>query len=396
LFLVANLKSGIKLSAVAIFALSIGVAYASPLLFSPIDVKPFPVVPEGPKANFSVEVVYANFSTVEFERNVTHASFSGFDVTTYKWINVTYTVILNVTNLSDLEAKIDNPSFAAAEEISMIPSVLGGFSFARAGGPGVNFGGVVEGVWLDGDWVNATWIPGKDYPDDLFRVMSLNNRDYGTVGAIPELPANATEEGTWIEGVPIAEYYDATRLIHTSMYINGAWVDVTGRVTPYRAQPTVMCVNNLVDQILPLFVRHYRNVGNASVGPTTALPGWKMYNGNGPAIHWQNLTGFSNVWAPNQSRLIVLTSTQMFSPPNVAAVSALEMGKLMLYASVSSYVNDWPVDGIYYDTVSTATWIKEIQLQSALNGYVYNPVLDENHIFQLAQNGIEAFIQPRT
>ena len=191
-------------------------------------------------------------------------------------------VVLNVTNLSDIEASISEVGFAAAQDIRIIPSALGGFSFSTGAGPGVDFGGVVKGVWLDNKWLNVTWIPGTDYPDNLMRIVTPS---HSTETAVPELPANAAEEGTWIEGVPIAEYYNSTALTSTSIYINGSWVDVTGRVRADPEQPTVMATDTLVNQILPFSGEHYRNIGNATIGPTTAMPSWATYNGNGPTSH---------------------------------------------------------------------------------------------------------------
>lgn len=361
------MKSGTKLIIVAVLALLTGTAFASPLLIYPLDTKPFPRVPEGPEASFTVDLVYANFS-VQAD-------------------TVTYMVVLNITNLSEIEAKISDVSFAAAQSVSVVPSALGGSSFARAEGPGVDFGGVVEGVWLDNEWINVTWIPGTDYPFNLIRVISPN---HNTTTIVPELPANATEEGTWIEGVPIAEYYNSTAMTSTSIYINGAWVDVTGRVRADPEQPMVMATNTLVNSILVFGGEHYRNIGNASVGPITALPSWHTYNGNGPAIQWKE-GGFDNTWMPHQSRLIAFMGTQ---PLGINfGITALASEKITLYAAASAYVNDWLVNGTYYDTLSTATWLKQVQLEKTANWYIYTNVLNENQMFNFDQFGVEVFIK---
>jgi hypothetical protein len=275
--------------------------------------------------------------------------------------------------------------FAAAHDIRIIPSALGGFSFSAGEGPGVDFGGVVKGVWLDNKWLNVTWIPGTDYPFNLIRIVTPS---HSTETAVPELPANATEEGTWVEGVPIAEYYNSTALKSTSLYINGSWVDVTGTVRADPEQPTVMAANTLVNQILPFSGKHYRNIGNATLGPTTEMPSWQTYNGNGPTIQWPSKAdGFNSTWAPHQSRLIVLNGTLEGN------AGILETGNITLYATASTYVNDWLVNGTYYDTITTSTWLNQVQLNTA-NGYLYNTVLSENQQFQLDQYGVEAFIEP--
>lgn len=390
------MKIGMKMLIAAILSLSMGVAFASPLLISEIA-KPFPVVPEGPKADISVEIVYANFNIQEGTINETINADTPFNYTkTYSCVNVTYMVVLNITNLSDIEAKLSEVSFTAAENISVIPSALGGYSFERAGGPGANFGGVVKGVWLDGEWLNVTWISGTDYPFNLLRVVTPQHE---VSASIPSLPPNASETGTWIEGVPIGEYYGDDTLERTQIYINGAWVDVTERIALDNTQPTVMATHTLANRLQNFGGLGYRNVGNTSIGPITELPSWKMYNGNGPTFKWINTSGFSNVWAPRQSRLIMLTSTLM----NVytedtqrlsidSAINSLKAGTINLYSSASSYITDWLVEGTYYNTVSTAAWLQKVNVEDTGNGYVYNNALTENQVFQFDDNGIEVFI----
>jgi hypothetical protein len=384
---------GKKLIIGAVLALMAGIAFASPLAILPLNVKPFPNVPQGRKADFSVDIVYASFGVYENLDNQSlgttphgYNETGGISETEPYQPGQTYMVVLNVTNLSDIDASISEVGFAAAHDIRIIPSALGGFSFSTGEGPGVDFGGVVKGVWLDNKWLNITWIPDTDYPFNLMRIVTP---DHNTETAVPELPANATEEGTWIEGVPIAEYYSNTALISTSIYINGSWVDVTGRIRADPEQPTVMATNTLVNQILPFSGEHYRNIGNATLGPATTMPSWETYNGNGPTTQWPSRAdGFNSTWAPHQSRLIVLNGTLEGN------AGILETGNIALYATASTYVNDWLVNGTYYDTITTSTWLNQVQLENTANGYLYNTVLSDNQKFQLDQYGVEAFIEP--
>jgi hypothetical protein len=191
--------------------------------------------------------------------------------------------------------------------------------------------------------------------------------------------------------VPIAEYYDSTALTSTSIYINGSWVDVTGRVRADPEQSTVMATNTLVNQILPFSGQHYRNVGNATIGPTTEMPSWQTYNGNGPTYQWPSKTdGFNNTWAPHQSRLIVLNGTLG------ANTVTLGTGNITLYATASTYVNDWLVNGTYYNTITTATWLSQVTMENTSNGYAYDTVLGENQTFKPDQYGVEVFIEPKS
>jgi len=379
---------------IAVLALTAGIVFASPLVILPLNVKPFPNVPQGRKADFSVDIVYAIFGV---PGNLDNQSLgNGTSVINGTIINETepyqpgqtYMVVLNVTNLSDIKANISEVGFAAAHDIRIVRSALGGFSFSAGAYPGVDFGGVVKGVWLDNKWLNVTWIPGTDYPDNLIRIVTPS---HSTETTIPTLSADAAEEGTWIEGVPIAEYYNSTALISTSLYINGSWVDVTGRVRADPEQPTVMATNTMANQILPFSGEHYRNIGNASVGPATAMPSWETYNGNGPTSIWPSKAdGFDSTWAPHQSRLIVLNGTIEGS------AGILEAGNIKLYAKASTYVNDWLVNGTYYDTITTSTWLNQVQLENTASGYLYNTVLGENQQFQFDQYGVEAFVEPRS
>ena len=59
-------------------------------------------------------------------------------------------------------------------------------------------------------------------------------------------------------------------------------------------------------------------------------------------------------------------------------------------------MNDWLVNGTYYDTITTSTWLNQVQLENTANGYLYNTVLGENQQFQFDQYGVEAFIEPRS
>jgi hypothetical protein len=245
-------------------------------------------------------------------------------------------------------------------------------------------------------------IGGPLTPDDV-RAFSA---DHTINGTIPELPANASDTGVWFEGVPIAEYYSLTGTpLVTEMYINGSWVDVTGRAAVDKTQPMMTASNMLVNEVLTVGAQPYKNYGyNTTIGPMTALPSWGDW-GTGRAYSWLpwdwERQGFNNTWAPHESRLIMFNNTQVFvefpegAPPN-NGLAALQSGNIKLYASVSNYLNNWPVNGTYYNTVSTASDSKQVQLQKTATGsYLYNAVLADGETFQPTQSGIEVTIKPR-
>ena len=422
----------------AILSLLVGIAFASPLLYSNLDVQLFPRVPEGPKAKFSVDIVYADFQAVDYQDTGVFYNEKGqVDRTeTYPATDITYTVVLNVTNLSDQPATIYELAFTAAQDISVQQSILGGTIYDRGpiegfNDPGSQFGGIVDGVYLDGKWTNVTWIPngywendtwiaGPGYPLCLINIMqsewnggiisgplspddllAIDSNHTGS-GVIPDLPANASDIGIWFEGVPIAEYYDRSgKPLVTMMYINGAWIDVTSRVTVDKTQPIMVASNMLVNDVLTVAAQPYGNM-NATRGPITELPSWSSGTGIGRTYSWLpfswDIQGFNNTWAPHESRLIMFSNTQTFLfslGDSRAGLDALQTGKIALYASVSNYINNWPVNGTYYNTVSTATDSKQVELQSTATGsYLYNAVLADGETFQPTQSGIEVTIKP--
>ena len=166
------MRTSLKLTVVALLALSIGLAYASPMLIAQMNIQPFPQVPQGPKADFDVNVVYANFNPVNWQYNRTDYDLSGNPYNaTYQATNVTYAVVLNITNTSDQPAHLYEVSFAAAQNITVKQSILGGTIYDAGAAaqssifPYNYFGGLVEGVYLNNKWINDTWMP-NIYTDD--------------------------------------------------------------------------------------------------------------------------------------------------------------------------------------------------------------------------------------
>ena len=91
------------------------------------------------------------------------------------------------------------------------------------------------------------------------------------------------------------------------------------------------------------------------------------------------------------------TQTFLFSlGSSRAGLDALQTGKIALYASASNYINNWPVNGTYYNTVSTATDSKQVQLENtAVGNYLYNAVLADGETFQPTKSSLEVTIKPR-
>ena len=408
------MKKSLSIVLIAVLAFGFGIAYAAPMIVVPVDIQLLPVVKEGPKADFSVDVVYAKFD-LETSKNTVPSESA-----------VSYTVVLNVTNLSSESANLYELSFAAAQDISVKQSILGGTIYDTAYHSDDlyrKFGGIVDGVTLDGDWVNITWIPNiyyqdgnlttlANYPLFLYHISkaSLNNTiiegpltpaevinfstDHTINGTIPDLPANASDTGIWFEGVPITEYYDQLgNLIITEMYINGAWVDVTGRVTVDKTQPLMTTTNILLNQHLRIG-SVYQNM-NSTVGPVTTLPTWGDWEVGTVNYVWLPFETanqkFNPTFAPHESRLIIIYGTQTPS-----SLSSFESRNIKTYASASNYITNWPVNGTYYDTISTTTQIKQLQLEQTQTGYLYNDILADNQTFQPSNSYLEVTVVART
>jgi hypothetical protein len=383
------MKFGVKLTIVAVFALSVGVAFASPLLYENLVVKPFPRIPEGPKADFSVEVVYANFSVQE---QASTESSGGIPPSI-----VTYDVVLNVTNLSDLQAIVGRLDLTVAEEVNFVPSIVGGFSASSGGGrSGGGGNGFVEGVWLDDKWVNVTWLPDGNWP--IFSPSRKTN--FTTV--VPDLPPNATEEGVWIEGVHVWQQYNLTKTsddtiidMATYIFINGTWVDVTGRIRVENEQPYVMATNTLVHEMRNFESESFGSYRNATDFAEAMAKRSDSPPNFGWTYTWAGEGGFNNYWEPHESRLIRLTGTREVG--GNAGLESLAEGKITLYSGVSNYLKErLEINGTYFNTFSTATELKEVQVEKTADGYLYNIILGENQIFQPDQFDVEVFIKPRS
>jgi len=396
------MRTRFKLLLAAAVLLCIGVAVASPtFLFQDTGVMDYDAgwfdhpqlgTLEGPKADFSVEPVYAQFKII--------GDYSNLNVTNQRFI-IDYKIVLNVTNLSDREAEITHADFAAAEEIKITPAIIADVLFSRAGETATgSCGCLVEGVWLDEQWVDSTWLPGKDYPDNLFREM---NRDHNLTTTISGLPPNATEDGTWVNAVPIAQYRNVSGVAAVHMYINGAWIDVTGRVRADPEQPFLHGSNTLIGSATTFSVErypvNYENIDSFN-STMTGIPSqfWKMAGDNAMSYRWaygmEGNRGFDCTWQPQQSRLVMLdSSSTVFS---TSGFDALESGEITLYVAVANYVSNPPVNGVYFDNSLTAFWIKTIRLEYTPDGYIYNNILSPDETFQTDVSGLEAFVVPKS
>jgi hypothetical protein len=404
------MKIALKILICAVLSMSIGVATASPLLITELKIEPFYKAPEGPKANFEVNTVYANFDVEEY----TSEAVSGGE----KLSVVEYEVVLNVTNHSEFPARIGSLSIVAAEEITQVPSIVGDHLMVVSGG-GKSSGGVsgfVEGLWLDDQWLNVTWLPDGQWPK-INVAEEFSNGDFPNVtNVVPPLPEEAFNgSGKWIEGVHVWETQDVLTTdsgtaVNTNDYIfvNGTWVDVTGRVRIENEQPSILATNTLLNRRVNFVSENFGEYANIeefnahkeseSLGPPDSVKDWivKGLNDQGPNEVWAGEDGFDNYWQPHESKLIVFKGTVDVGNTNWG-LESLAAGKITLYTEACSYLKGREeLETSYTNTYAVVTELKQVQVAKTGNNYMYNTVLASNQIFQLDEFGVEAFIVPRS
>ncbi len=371
------MKSITKFVIVAILSLSIGATVASPLLVSELDIIPFIKTIPGTTATFGVNAVYANFTVINASAPAIQNS--GPDIA--------YSIVLNVTNFSDLSAQLLDINFVSAEKITngssmdmLQPSVTGE-------------GCIVEGVWLDGKWYNVTWVDGS-WP-------SIDSA--GKLVSTPRSSAN----GRWMEGAQLEKVYVNDTLTAIYMNMNGTWVDVTGRITlPYITTNsyTNISIGTTVIQEHHLFVSPISNnitaiqtsyplnstVMDANMTPTVQIFGFTN------KYTWVGDGFFNNTWAPHQSRLILLSGILEVRQPYTYTINALDVlktGNLSLATQIMDYVDNIKlVNNTFTDTMAYAEEFKQIQLTQIGDSYIYNNLLSGNQTLQPDQWASEVFV----
>jgi hypothetical protein len=257
------MKIASKLMLSAAVSLLIGIAVAAPLLASELNIIPYPRVPQGPKADMSVDVVYAKY---DIEKDPVYANNNVEKDPAYQTIGpvnppmsvVHYDVVLNVTNHSNRTATIGQMDFMTAEDISVVPSLSGGMSMSSGGGkPSGGGNAFLDGLWLDDQWLNITWLPDGNWP-----IFNYGPNDAVTK-TIPPLPENATVSGALIEGVHLFEYQNyQTDSSKQYIFVNGTWVDVTGRIHTDKLQTNVVATGTMIYHLVGFekeSVGHYAN-----------------------------------------------------------------------------------------------------------------------------------------
>ena len=313
-------------------------------------------MPKGLTADIDVDVVYANFSIGDSDADL---------------IDISYFVVLNITNNCDDWAGIHMTQVSTAQNVTVgaIPpdSIWFGENWTNS------IGWESEGAWVDGEYYNLTWIPpGWREP---------------------------TEEGYWWAGVQLKDEAVGAavggNLTNIYMNMNGTWVDVTGRVEWLDDNGNVI---DILPERLPSQARavtfEYTYFGEMQILGTaqinsTSDPDMNMLN-----VESYAPIEFDNNWAPHQSRLIAISSNRKISSQHLgpSKIEALTTEPVTFYVSVHSHLTY--ALGVF-DSTSVDEEVKEIEFEITDDGYLYNTILSDNQMFVTDAFGVEVFIEPR-
>jgi len=361
------MKIGTNLILIGILSMLVGTAFASPLLISELEIRPYIApLPKGPTADIDVNVVYVNFSVGDTGEYLT---------------DISYFVVLNITNNSDEWAKIKLAQISAAQNITS--GVSSDSPFFGENSTSTS-GWKAEGAWVDGEWYNLTWVPHEYFWMNCSIIVNGKEMGEGvTLG-----------EGYWMEGVQLMDKHVGGKLSNIYMNMNGTWVDVTGRIE-------WLDYNGNVIDTSP----ERMDFSTAVTGSGTFFGEMKFFSAGGNTtddeeeipfsiISTRAPTDFNNLWAPHQSRLIALSADRKIL--NVYLESSkleqLKTEPTTFRGSVHSYLNG--TIGVY-DSNSVDDEIKQVHLKITEDGYLYNAILSDDQMFVMDSFGVEVFIEPR-
>jgi hypothetical protein len=367
------MKIGSKLVLIGVLSLLVGSVFASPLLIAELsDIRPYtPPLPKGATADIDVNVVYANLSIGDTYEDPEYGNLT----------DLSYFVVLNITNNCDYWASINMIQFTAAQNITKGISAdspfFGENSISSKGWD-------AEGAWVDGKWYNLTWVPHDNFWINCSAL--IYGEDMWGEGL------TVIGEGYWMEGVQLMDKAVGGNVTNMYMNMNGTWTDVTSRVewiddmtgeivdiNPERVNsPPVVTGSGT------LFMEH------KMLGPSSSGPDPEIGNSASTAAPEE----FNNLWAPHQSRLIVLSNDRKILTKllDTSKIEQLKTEPITFRGSVHSYLNG--TVGLW-DSTAVDDEIKQVQMELTEDGYVYNTVLADNQMFVMDSYGVEVFIEPR-
>jgi len=382
------MKIGLTLIAIALSGLITGLAFATPLMLSELDVRPWIHHIQGPTADFEIEIIFANFTVLNPNEPTSEADD----------LSVKYQVWLNVTNPSGLGATLLDVNFAAAGEITAYsgPPLIGANS---SGG----WGWEAEGALVDDKWYNLTWVNGT-YP--------FFDRDGNMEPSPFEIP---WQTGYWMEGVQLYQRHVNGTIVATYLNMNGTWTDVTDRIVLEELDHgSGHSLKDVVADQLRIYQKYVPDASNASVvfdsdGNEIQVPSViDVGNGTEVTVSVDSLSGtiyiqagegyFNNYWKPGESRIVLIEGSQKFgSWVNFNPVDVLSSGTITFKTITfnSADTDFWLGNNTVQDNWSYANELKTIELTKENNSYIYNMALVEKYKFSVDEWNAEVFLEPR-
>jgi len=248
---------------------------------------------------------------------------------------------------------------------------------------GSTTGWETEGAWVDGQWYyNVTWVPSPHFwINGTSMIRGIDMWPYDLVAG----------EGYWMEGVQILDKRVGAmvggNLTNTYMNMNGTWVEVTGRINVTRHEDpdpskAVTSSGTYFNEMITFGLDRTDSGYNPDMNP-------------GLSIDTYSPTDFNNSWAPQQSRLIALSSnrgvlTKLLDP---SRLDLLKTEPITLRGSVHSRLNG--TTGLW-DSSAVDDEIKQVQMEITEDGYLYNTILVDDQMFVMDSFGVEVFIEPRS
>lgn len=356
------MKALTKLIICAILSLSIGVACATPLLVTELDIRPFIKQVQGPTANDIINAVYAKFTIIN----------ESTPITQYTGPNIAYYIVLNITNPSNVSAQLWDVIFTAADGNKSTPSSL---FMSGASGQGYS----VEGAWVDGKWYNVTWAGGS--------LPEINME-----GKMVSTDSSSDPSGYWMQGVQLDDVYVNGTYTYTYMNMNGTWQDVTNQIDVAHPAPITPFVNgNSLGKTI--VTEHYVFVGAPPITSSPVTDKWA------PWVTKYVLVGerrFNETWAPGQSRLILLSGIYEVRQPfgDTSVFAALQSGNITLQTKIMDVADGMgTVNNTFTDTSEFPMEQKQILLTQNGDNYIYNAILGGNQRFETDQWGVEVFVK---
>ncbi|PVX23878.1 MAG: hypothetical protein CW691_09340 [Candidatus Bathyarchaeum sp.] len=339
---------------IGLLSLIVGSAFASPLLVTELDpenIKPYLKPPSAAfTSSVTSDVLYANFSVTP-------------NVENDKRFDLSYFVVLNVTNNSDEPANVSGVSFdAQVQDYTLAKDNSGGYSTSASGRTWT-----AKEAWVDGVHYTVSWVP--------------NNRGAGFEESF-DYQGDPELDGEWIEGVKIQEYYINYELAYTKINMNGTWVDVTGRIIVER--PAYWPPNEQpMDPVLiwdsrslmhELSFDEYRYEVAILEIPPRGTP-----------------EAFNEIWAPHESRLIAVKDARAVQSKyfELEKLEKLKTEEIVFNTRISTIVtvDNWTDPVLSEDSI-------QVFVEETDDGYVYS-VLPEDTAFTLDDFGVEVFIESR-